>query len=84
MDWAAASQAGTTALSEGLARLSAASMRGVHRSRLARARTVPFRDTHVAGDLPQADAGSERSFDLVPRFEGYLVAHVRLNLLCCG
>ena len=68
------------ALSTGLARLFAASMRGVHRSRLARARTVPSGMPMFAGDLAQSDAGSEGGFDLLPRFDGNLAAHVRLNL----
>ena len=39
-----------------------------------------FRDTHVARDLPQSNARSVGGFDLLPRFDGYLTAHVRLNL----
>ena len=29
----------------------------------------------------KSDAGSEGGFDLLPRFCGYLAAHVRLNLI---
>jgi hypothetical protein len=34
-----------------------------------------------ADDFPQADAGSECGFDLLPDRCGYLAAHVRLNLM---
>src|SRR5262249_20642971 len=36
---------------------------------------------NVAGDLAQADAGSESGFDLFPNIVAYLAAHVRVNLI---
>ena len=41
----------------------------------------PRGNIHIAGDLPQADAGSECGFYLLPGNVGYSAAHVRLNLM---